>query len=132
MTLALLTALACTTEEGDTAAEVPVNPASVSTSDDLFMVHLTPSSEPFVSGEDVTLGLHVLQDGAGVAGATVDVVPWMVDMDHGTSGDIVVTEMTMGDDAGMYEAAFSFSMAGYWEVTIDVDGSEAVAAYDVE
>ena len=131
MTLALLTALACTTEAGDTGAEVPLNPDSVATSDDLYMVHLTPSSEPFVSGEDVTLGMHVLQDGEGVAGATVEVVPWMVDMDHGT-GEVVVTEMTMGDEVGMYEAAFSFSMGGYWEVTIDIDGSQAVVAYEVD
>ena len=40
---------------------------------------------------------------------------------------MVVTEMETGDP-DMYEAASTFSMAGYWELTLDVDGETAVVA----
>lgn len=109
--------------------DVPLNPEMVST--DSYMVHLTPSSAPFSMGEEVTLGMHVTQEDAGVAGLTVDVEPFMPDMGHGISTGVVITEMEMGDP-GMYEATFTFSMAGYWELTLDVDGETAIVGYDVE
>lgn len=107
-------------------AEVPLKPDMFST--DSYTVHLTPSADPFLMGEEITLGMHVMQDDIGVAGLDVDVEPFMPDMGHGISTDVLITEMEMG----MYEAAFTFSMAGHWELTLDVDGETAVVGYAVE
>ena len=98
----------------------------------LYELIVTPQPDPPVAG-DTVLAMEVLDvDGAAVTEATVTVTPWMPDMDHGIMGDVTISEPT----PGQYEAAFAYSMPGYWELTIVVDGGPGVdqrmVAYDVQ
>jgi len=97
------------------------NPSEVMTDAGLYMIHLTPSTDDFTSGVEVVLDMHVMMDEMGVAGATVTVTPFMPDMGHGLDTPPVVTEDDMG--MGMYTATWTYTMAGLWEVDIEVDGS---------
>lgn len=85
-----------------------------------YAMRLTPEPDPFVAGETVTLVVELFEpDGlAVVPGAEVAVTPWMPDMGHGIADPPVVTETA----EGVYEAVFAFNMAGYWELTVDIDG----------
>ena len=80
-----------------------------------------------------TLSITLTDDaGNPVEGVTVDVVPYMPGMGHGSNEDAVVTEK----GSGAYEAhPVTFQMAGAWEVTIGVDldsgHAEKVFEYDV-
>ena len=126
-----LAVLACSPEGGETDG-IELNPPEVMTDAGLYMVHLTPSSDPFVAGEEVSLMLHVRQDGADVEGAMVSAEPFMPDMGHGIPDAPAIVE----DGMGMYTATWTFTMAGYWEVELMVDGSagmdHATVAYEVE
>lgn len=131
--LPLFALVACEpAEEADEPDAIEVNPSEVMTEAELYMIHLTPSAEPYTAGEEASLMLHVMVDGAGVEGARVTVEPFMPDMGHGLPDDPVVT----GGDMGMFTAAWTFSMPGYWEVELMVDGSEgmdhATVAYEVQ
>ena len=126
---AVLLIWACT--EGE-APEVETHPSEVETQDGLYSIHLTPSAEPYASGEGVELGMHLLADGEDVEGASVAVTPWMPDMGHGIDEAPEVTE----DGMGMYTASWTFSMGGYWELELEIDGSEGsdrvTVGYEVE
>jgi len=110
------------------------NPSEVMTDAGLYRIHLTPSSDDFTSGVEVMLDMHVMADDMGVAGATVTVTPFMPDMGHGLDTPPVVTEDDMG--MGMYTATWTYTMAGLWEVDIEVDSTSGVdmatVAYKVE
>ncbi len=123
---------ACTEEDLAHAHDAEVNPSEVTTHDGLYTIHLTPSSDPYGAGSVVGLDMHLTANEADVTGATLTLTPFMPDMGHGIESDPVVTEGEMG----MYAAAWTFSMAGLWEVDIDVDGSEGAdmvtVSYEVE
>jgi hypothetical protein len=127
----LLAVSACNPTDG---GDVAVPEGLVETEGGLYTMRLAPDPDPFVAGEDAVLGIELYApDGAtAVAGAEIAVTPWMTDMAHGITDAPVVTEV----GEGLYEAAFRFSMAGYWELTIDVsaDAGEdsVVVAYEVE
>ena len=128
-----LALLACGPEgDGKHDDQVELNPAEVMTHDGMYMVHLTPSSDPFLAAEEVTLMMHVMEAGENVEGAVVTVTPFMPDMGHGISDAPAVME----DGMGMYMASWTFSMAVYWEVELMVDGTSgmdhATVAYEVE
>jgi hypothetical protein len=80
-------------------------------------------------GTSPVRGLHVMelvitQDGAGVDGLTLDIVPWMPAMGHGTSLTPEVTDL----GSGVYEVEdLDLFMAGTWQLRTSF-GSPAVAA----
>lgn len=106
----------------------------VETDAGLYAVRFSADPDPFVSGEPVALGMELYAAGTedGVEGASIVVTPWMPDMGHGISDAPVVTEQ----GGGRYEATFTFSMGGYWELGVDVDasaGTDSVAVpYEVQ
>jgi hypothetical protein len=120
--LALTALTACSTG-------VPIDPHEVKSAEGLYTLHMH-ADDP-VAGELTTFGFHLLHDGDNVTGATVAVTPYMPDMGHGITDEPVVTE---GEDA-LYEAVFTYSMGGYWELTIDIDAEpgadQAIVAYEV-
>ncbi len=130
--VALIPLLVACGPEGTAEEQVELNPSEVETDAGVFSIHLTPSSDPFASGDSMELGLHVMFEDVGVENAVVVVTPFMPDMGHGVDDQPTVTE----GDMGMYTATWTYSMAGYWEVTIEVDASEGVdtvtVAYEVE
>jgi len=113
------------------AGEVPVNPGIVETDDGLFTLVLAPSSDPYGAGEPVELQLEVVSGGADIADVTVAVSAFMPDMGHGLDEE----PQTSGDGV-VFVAAWTFSMAGYWELDIDVEAAEGAdtvtVAYAVE
>lgn len=125
----VLALLACTSTPADSGSSVPVNPSQIQT-DGGSLIELTPSADPFGAGVPVTLDLLVSREGAPVAGLDVQVVPYMPDMGHGLASGVQVTEST--DAIGVYQAAFTFSMSGYWELELLVDQERALVGYEVE
>lgn len=130
LTMTLLTATAC----GPTPEEqsVPVAPDQVTTADGLYLLKLDAVPQPYVAGSDASLTVELLADGEAVDGALLNVKPWMPDHGHGISPGPEVTVQ----GAGRYEAAWVFSMPGYWELTLTVDADDgqdsAVVAYEVQ
>jgi hypothetical protein len=125
----VLALLACTSGPVDSGATAPLNPAQVET-DGGALIELTPSADPFTAGVPVTLDLLVSRDGAPVPELDVQVVPYMPDMGHGLASGVEVTEST--EAIGVYQAAFTFSMSGYWELELVVDEESALVGYEVE
>jgi hypothetical protein len=117
---------------GCTAETIPLDPASVTTRDGIYRLHLALEPSPPAAGVAVSLSLEVQAGGASVEGAQLDIEPWMPAHDHGLTGTLVTTER--GD--GGYLAEWIFPMAGYWEVRINIDGDagedDATVAYEVE
>lgn len=79
-----------------------------------FDVSLTFASPPAEGLVDVTI--RVMSMGAEVTGATVEFVPTMPSMGHGTD-PVVVTEVGGGDYAG---ADVNFLMGGVWQIDVVV------------
>jgi hypothetical protein len=116
----------------DAATGVPVDPHMVTTDDGLYSLHFHDGHETKL-GEPSILMFHLQDaDQANVEAATITVTPWMPDHGHGIDEEPMMTEA----DDGMYEATWTYSMGGRWEITIDVDGDAGVdtvvVAYDVE
>lgn len=107
-------------------------PSVIPTDQGHFGLHLTPSPDPFVSGDN-SLDLELSDSGgAMVSGGHVAIEPWMPAMGHGVSVVPDVTEL----GAGAYHAEHvTFSMPGQWELrfTINAAGVEdhATVPYDV-
>jgi hypothetical protein len=82
----------------------------------LLTFKLMSSTPAPPSRGDNTWELDIVdQGGAPVAGATVTVVPFMPDHNHGTSIKAVVTEKSPGH----YEATpINLWMVGFWQITI--------------
>lgn len=111
----------------------PVSPDAIETDDGLYLIDLAATPDPVVAGEESELMMHVMNlgDEEHVQGAVVGVDPFMPEHGHGIEDDVEVTEPQMG----MYVAAWTYTMSGYWEVTIDVDADagadSVVVGYDV-
>ena len=119
-------------EEEDEHSHTGTETGEMMTDNGLYMIHLTPSADPYGAGVEVELDMHIMVDDVGVPGATVSVTPFMPDMGHGIDTPPTVTE----GDMGMYTAAWTFSMSGLWELDIEIDGSEGTdmvtVSYEVE
>ena len=76
-----------------------------------------------------TIAVADATTGAPVTGAAVSVLPWMPDHGHGTSVKAVVTESASTPGQYALEPLYFF-MAGYWTVTITVNGGSAGTAAD--
>ncbi len=121
MTILLLATLGACTDTGDTADTAPVV---------YHHVTLTQDPDPPTAGTEVAAELTVMLDGENLEGATVDLVPWMPDHDHGLSDEVEVID----EGGGIYSASFVYSMAGHWELQIEVTseaGTDA-HAFDVD
>lgn len=98
--------------------------------DDGLMAEVVLNPDPPQSGAvDMTMELFV--DGDPLEDATVDIEVWMPSHGHGAATEPVVQEV--GD--GLYEVDdLSFSMAGQWQLTIDVDwdGGESQLLIDLD
>lgn len=80
-----------------------------------------------VIGDSMTKWTIAVADattGAPVTGAPVSVLPWMPDHGHGTSVKAVVTEDAATPGQYALEPLYFF-MAGYWTVTITINGGSA-------
>lgn len=130
MRTAVLCALlvACGAEE----AEAPLAPSSVETESGMYVLELTPSADPWLAGEAVSLEIEVRADGEPTADAALVVTPTMPAMGHGVEQDPVVE--ALGD--GRFTASWTYSMAGYWELELDVTAAQgqdvAVVGYEVQ
>ena len=124
--LAFLTILAC-----DTVDDVPLAPSSVDTSGGTWNLVLSPSPDPHAAGE-VALSIDILSNDTGDYAPEASITaltPWMPDHNHGISDEPVI--INHGD--GTAEASWTYSMSGYWELTITVDDSEeATVGYEVK
>ena len=85
--------------------------------DDGLVAELVFEPDPPQAG-DVDLQIDLSVDGEPVTGATIDVEPWMPAHDHGANTVPVVEEL---DDGSYMVDDLSFSMAGHWELRLDVD-----------
>lgn len=87
----------------------------------LFVLALTPDPDPPVTGQN-TLHLRVSHgdDRTPVAGATLEIVPFMPEMGHGIQGEPDISEL--GD--GAYDAEWSYPMSGKWEVAVTVSADD--------
>jgi hypothetical protein len=118
--LALLSVLAtggvaaCTSGPSDLDAAPLVQVDEVTSTSGTYSVAL------LAHGASPTRGLHVMElvvsrpvDGAMVDGLTLEIVPWMPAMGHGTSLTPMVTAM----GSGVYEVAdLDLYMAGIWQL----------------
>ena len=131
----LALAAGCHDHDHDHDDSMLVGDGETHTDDLTYHLMLTSSPDPLVVG-DVTLDIMVMDAAnghAGVTGATLEVTPFMPDMDHGIGVAPQVMEMSM---EGMYQATWEYSMSGRWEVTIDIEAEpgndSVVVAHDVE
>ena len=97
----------------------------------LYTLSLTPEPDPPVAGP-AALGLRIIDaDGADVEGASIALDVWMPDHGHGVSQPPIVSD----EGGGEYTAEWTYSMPGYWELTVEVSGpggdDNVVVAYDV-
>jgi hypothetical protein len=67
------------------------------------------------------------EDGGPLLGAALAVEAYMPEHGHGPADPPVVSER--GD--GVYDASWTFPMAGTWDVTLTVDGTHAWVAHVV-
>lgn len=121
----LLALFAC----GPTEPQVWLDPTTLTTDAGLFTLSVEGSPLPPASGEAFTLGIAV----EGATNASIEVEPWMPEHGHGVHEAPVISA---GETAGDFSAEWTFSMAGYWEVRVDVTADEggdgATLAWDVE
>jgi len=101
------------------------------TSAGLYKLSLSPDPDPPTAGP---AGLWIVvtdADEQPIEGADITLDPWMPEHGHGASQAPVVSDLGGGD----YFAEWTYSMPGYWEITLDVTGPEGaddvVLAYDV-
>ena len=123
--LAFFTLIAC-----DTMDEVPLAPSSVETSGGTWSLALSASPEPQIAGEaSLSIGILSNETGEYDLGASITgLTPWMPSHNHGVSEDPVI--INHGD--GTAEVAWTYSMPGYWELSIMVsDREEAIVGYEV-
>lgn len=116
---------------GCATGEVPLAPEQVVTDGGAYAVALEPGPTPWATGTEVALHLEVAHDGAPVTDSAVALTPWMPDMGHGLTDPVEV----VADGTGGHDARWVFTMPGYWELTLEVDGAHgpdtAVVAYEV-
>jgi len=97
----------------------------------LYALTLSPVPDPPVAGPAALELLVTDLDGFAVEGAGIALDIWMPDHGHGVSQPPIVSDR--GD--GEYTAEWTYSMPGYWELTVEVSGPEGednvVVAYDV-
>ena len=107
-------------------------PSIIPTDQGSFGLHLTPSPDPFVAGDN-SLGIELSDaTGAEVSAAHIAVEPWMPAMGHGVS--VVPDMLELG--AGAYRADHvTFSMPGQWELRFVVNAAgvedHATVPFDV-
>jgi hypothetical protein len=99
-------------------------PSEVTTDGGSYTLALAANPQPFVAGEPAELLVTV-------AAAGLAVEPWMPDMGHGLADPVAVQSTADG-----FAADWSFSMPGYWELTLTVDGADgletATVGYEVQ
>ena len=115
--------------------EMLVGDGGTHTDEGTYHLMLSSSPDPLVSGE-VSLEIKVMETAnnhEAVTGATIEITPWMPDMDHGIGEAPEVVEL---ETEGSYEATWEYSMPGRWELTIDITADpgtdSVVVAHDVE
>lgn len=113
-------------------AEVLLAPSQASTNGGTYDLRFEPEPQPFLAGEAAAFRVEVRHEGEVVPSAELAIEPWMPDMGHGLSDPVdVVAE---GD--GWQQAQLTFSMPGYWELALALDGppglDELTIAYEVE
>ncbi len=112
----------------------PAAPGSALTDKGLYSLVLQHSDEPYPAGTPVALIAAISDeaDGQPVLGAGFTVVPFMPDMGHGIPDDPVIDE----GEEGVYTATWTFSMAGAWELDLEIDAAAGVdgvtLSYDVQ
>ena len=128
----LLGLMACGSDEDETTAYT--GDGEVVTQNNLYHLKLVSAPYPHQAGQ-VQLSIQLSDNQNNqtpVTGATLQVTPLMPDMGHGINEDVQATESGNGD----YLATWSYSMAGQWELTLDVDASmgtdKVIVTYDVE
>jgi hypothetical protein len=125
----LLLLLACA------QSDVPLAPDSVITDGGTWTLSLSPQPDPPVAGEAaLVIGVTGAADSGTADSGTADpaavsaVTLWMPAHNHGITDDVSITT---DDDAAT--AVWTYTMSGYWEVTITMDdGEAAVVGYEVQ
>jgi hypothetical protein len=116
---------------GCAAESVPVGPSSVVTNQGLYELTLVPDQAPWAASEEVSMEISIAADGQ-LTDAALALDFWMPDHGHGLSGEPVIVPVS----TGIVEASWTFSMSGYWEITLDVDGpagtDTAVTGWEVQ
>jgi hypothetical protein len=132
--VAVLLALAagCTSvgTASDDAPLVQVD-SVVSTSGDIAVAMLAHGTAPARGMHDMQLVLTHVSDGSPVDGLSLEVVPWMPAMGHGTS--LTPTVTALGD--GVYEIDdLDLYMAGQWELraSFGTPADKAAPALQIE
>lgn len=100
----------------------------------VYVIELGADPDPPLTGA-ATLHVRIgrAEDGAPVTDATLEVEPFMPAMGHGVGDAPEIT--TLGD--GRFDAAWSYPMAGEWEVRMgfasdDLGADAYTAVYEVQ
>lgn len=125
--IAIFSLVACTERVG---GDVPVAPESIETDGGSWVLSLSPDPDPPTAGEaSLVIGVAGVDSGVAEVAAVASLVPWMPEHSHGSSGEAAITDNA--DDS--YTVAWTYTMSGYWELTITLDdGEEAVVGYEVQ
>jgi len=116
LALALAACAGCSSASGSSGSgSFPISVMSDSKS---LHVELGASPPPVVGTNTVELTVTRVSDGAPQDGLTVDVVPWMPAMDHGTSSPTVTPE---GDGKYRVSELYLF-MPGTWVLKTSFSG----------
>lgn len=97
-------------DNGDTAS-------GVYETDDGMVLDLQFDPDPPQAGE-VDLMMDITLDGEAVEDADIEIEPWMPSHGHGANTDPVVHHQ---GDGHYHVDDLSFSMAGPWELTFDIE-----------
>ncbi len=125
--IAILCLIACTAQ---TEEAVPLAPEVIETNGGSWRLSLEPDPDPPTAGEAALIvGVSGVDSGVAEVAAVVELVPWMPEHSHGSSGEAAITDT--GDHS--YTVRWAYTMPGYWELTITLDdGESAVVGYEVQ
>lgn len=108
--------------------DVDNGPEGLPTDNGLYLLDLVMNPDPPTAGPAALDIVLSDADGAPVSGATITVVPWMPEHDHGVMGDVLVTDAGQGACA----ASWDYPMSGTWELTIEVEGAPGSDGLEVD
>ncbi len=112
---------ACSSASPAPTGTFPADPYTTTTSDSgALIIDLRTSPQPPSRGtNDVQLTIARVSDGTPVDGLSLDVVPWMPAMEHGTSAPTVTAE-----GGGVYLVTDVYLyMPGVWDLRTAISGA---------
>jgi hypothetical protein len=125
-TVGVLIVMGCASSTPDDSAFSNVALAGMATDSGKYFVEFrtAPTQPPTRGAATVDLVVRDRATNAPVDGLAIEVIPWMVAHDHGTS---VIPTVTPRSDGHYLVSNVGFFMPGAWQLRTTISGSDHVA-----